>query len=466
MKANNPLEFATETRTIKSKKSSFERQLTLSWKSVSDIFQFENARPYVVISNSRGGKTTLSFDIIMQKAKEAAVIYYVSQTKASGSGEDLAARLPNMVRSECTIENMYKIWQEIKSDHNGYYCSVSDTSGDTNTNKLSTLAAIYNKLVTKAGLQQFDKLWIKNLIAKYADAFTNRVPDTMANTIEAVGVYIAKQYYDSKIKPDTPESQIPALDQERTYVQEAFCLETFIRILVNIMDAYPQSMTDAGNTFTTSEIRVINGFYSEKPKIMLMIDDCSEALISMMKDPTPTMVTGKSAKTKEVWATLLQEITSRARHHDCMVIFFVHNLSMFDATTKDSFGNIVVKPTDISYIERGRSISDSIKDNLCMMANKLQEDKDKNQYAFIYQNVEDDSNVYVTKSKWHSSSEPLELSPILQKYQEAYDAINAMNIEQMNDKSNINVSFESAYKSNDNNEEEDDGDVDDDDEII
>lgn len=450
--SENVTDYRPETVNVKCEKTHTEISLTSSWKDVADIFQFHNSKPYLIIGTSGGGKTTLCYDIMYQKAKEATRIYYVSNTTVSATN-NIIDNFPNAVRSQCTIENLVKIWQEINHNMNAYYCSDAN-SGSTNNGPINTLANIYNKLIYGGNLSELDKQWRQNVINSYPEVFTNiSPPKNMSAIIDNISKHIQKTYVESmKRKVDERDRETCfRIETDASNIATAFCQETLIRMIINIIQVYPSSVNSSGSsqyTLTASELAIINGFYSEKPKTLLVIDDCTETLVSFVKDTKNkrTSISGSLDSISNIYNEFMKCIFTRARHANCLICIFVHELEAI--ASKDSLNNIILLGTKgLEAIKRSRSISDQTKLVLDMMSNKIFNDS-KYKYHFIYYNQADDpSNVYISKATLLGPSSLVKFSNVCEKYYEVYDNINnnSSEVETSSSQSNSNTGFISPF---------------------
>ena len=430
--SENVTNYRPETLNIKCEKSHTELTLTSSWKDVADIFQFHNSKPYLIIGNSGGGKTTLCYDIMYRKASEATRIYYVSNTTVS-STNSIIDNFPNAIRSQCTIENLVKIWQEINHNMNAYYCSDT-SSGSTNNGPMNTLANIYNKLIYGGNLVEQDKQWRKSVVESYPEVFKSDAQlKNMSAIVDTISKHIQRTYVDT-MKQKVNENDREAcfrIETDASNIAIAFCQETLIRLIINIIQVYPASVNSSSAsqyTLTASELAIINGFYSEKPKTLLVIDDCTETLVSFVKDTKnkKTSIAGSLDSVSNIYNEFMKCIFTRARHANCLICIFVHQLEAI--ASKDSLNNIILLGTaGLTEISRSRSIPDQTKTVLSTMSNKIFNDP-KYKYHFVYYNQSDDpSNVYISKATLLGPSSAVKYSPICERYYEIYDSINNNN---------------------------------------
>jgi hypothetical protein len=170
---------------------------------------------------------------------------------------------------------------------------------------------------------------------------------------------------------------------------------------------------------------IINGFYSEKPKTLFVIDDCTETLVQFVKDTKnkKTSISGSLDSVSNIYNEFMKSIFTRARHANCLICIFVHQLEAI--ASKDSLNNIILLGTaGLTEINRSRSIPEQTKTVLSTMANKIFNDP-KFKYHFVYYNQADDAtNVYISKATLWSPSDTVKYSPVCERYFEIYDTIN------------------------------------------
>ena len=449
---------------IKSAKSKEVFNISGRWLEVENLFRFHNTKPYVILAGSGGGKTTLCMDIIFKKAKEATAIYYVSETVSSTSN-NIIGTLPNAVRSKCTIENLIGIWKEI-TNNKDYYYGVSQ-SNSTNSSSVNNLIKIYNTLVNSAGIKEDDKRWRKAIASHYPDVFSkvNVEITTLPAMIQSIGSFIEDSYFHEnkkKIREGDPSEskKLEQINEEARHRGAAFIQETLQRMIVNIITLYPNTLkASSSNSLNATELNIISGFYSEKPKTMLIIDDCTDTLQAFSKSATKvTGLTGQFTPTKNAYTELMTSIFTRARHANCMVCIFTHMLSVIPG--KDNIHNVILLDnTLLPEINRSHSVSDRVKEVFNYMNNRIFLDN-KFKYCYVYFNEANDGNcVYVGKASLHIREE-IEYNKLTKKYYTVYDSFN--NDDQPVETTDVTENFTAAFKleeSSDDIEEDEDDDL-------
>lgn len=464
--SNNVNNYRPENIPIKLKQG--EMVIQSSWHETEDIFQY-GSKPYLIIGASGGGKTTLCYDIMYQKAKEATKIYYVSNTTVS-SANPIINSFPNAIRSECTIENLQRIWKEITDNMNSYYYSTG-SSGSTNNGPINTLATIYNKLIKAGNLGKFDMQWKMNVINSYPKLFKSPQTDvqkSMHNLVEKVATDIGDEYFKKKNKDNDDPAKTLKFDNDSKSISAAFAQETFIRLILNVINAYPNALNTSNQTYalTASEMSIIYGFFSEKPKTLFIIDDCTETLVSFVKDAKTKKINIQNSNMESIsnlYNEFMKSILTRARHNNCLICIFVHQLEAI--ASKDSVNNIILLGSaGMKEIDRSRSVDEQTKTVLRIMSNKIFNNPNF-KYHYVYYNQSDDpQNVYISKATLRSSRDAIEYNPICKNYFEAYDMFNTATDEVNNDQEDIEQQAQSAFKLNDSDDGDGDGDDEEEDE--
>lgn len=445
---STPLSFKSKDETI---------TINSSWIDVDKVFTFFNSTPYIIMAGSGGGKTTLCMDILHKKAKEATAIYYVSETTTS-SVDNKISTLPNAFRSRCTMQNLIRIWQEIMTNKDAYYCSINDNG--TNNSTVNTLFKIYNQLINANKLDKDNATWCTNIINAYPEVFNDGDErKSLTWMLGQVGNYLERSYYESKVKDNMNDKRKEQYDIESKHINNCFVIETIQRIIINITMKYPQSIY----ALSENEVAIINGFYSEKPKTIFIIDDCTEALGSFSKDTKNKVISldGSLQSVNKAYSSLITSILTRARHCNCMVCMFIHDIAVIPC--KDNINNFICFDlAHVAAIQRSKSVNTRTKAVLEYMAERIFSNN-MYKYCFIYYNGSIDmDNVYVGKADQHGSA-PIEFSPIIQNYISVYDSFN--NDDKIEDDEDNSDDFNEQFIIDDNDTDEDNNDDDNEDDI-
>ena len=447
-----------ESYEIKTKEGTLN--IAASWLDVEDVFRFHNTKPYVILAGSGGGKTSLCMDILFKKAKEATAIHYISETVASTSNNVIAS-LPNAIRSKCTIENLISTWREI-TNNKDYYYGVSQ-SNSTNSSSVNNLIKIYNTLITIGNLKAEDLNWRKAVVNHYESLFAsndwNRY--NLPTIIQKIGANIEDTYFNNnkgKIRDEDPNKpkKLEHINEEAKHRGNAFIQETLQRIIINIIILHPSTLKTAANgSLSTTELNIINGFYSEKPKTIFIIDDCTDTLQGFQKSTNKTMgLNGQYMPVRDAYNELITSIFTRARHSNCMVCIFTHMLSVLPC--KDNIHNIILLDnTVLTEINRSRSISNKTKDVFNYMNARVFGDA-KYKYCYVYYNeANTPNNVFVGKAQLHIREE-IEYNNLTKKYFKVYDMFNNEDQDAMNNDNGND--FRVSFALNDDNDDDGEGD--------
>lgn len=331
------------------------RNITISKKNVEEIFKFGD-KPYLCVAKSGSGKTTLCLDIIFKYANQASKIYYVSATKENINESELL-QIPNVFKRTPTFESLYSIWKEI--------ISINESAGKP-----------INKLIELMG-----KIYPKEELTKINQELVE---------------------YERQLKTDKKVTEDDIL---------AWKLEVISREIFNGVAQY------GSGSLNEDDMNVIQNIVSEKPKILLFIDDVSAEMQNMATDKTLVNYNGRNEKVNSAYKAMLVDIMSRIRHYNCIMVMFVHNWDTIDI--RDKVENFIVLDLDSSDgINRFRTITQTAR-QIIMEAGKLI----FRNYAYHFLVVKNMAqNVYVSKADLHKG-ENLKVDKLNEQWIQCYDNI-------------------------------------------
>lgn len=270
-----------------------DKTITVSKKPVEEIFKFGD-KPYLAVSQSGGGKSTLAIDVLFKFAKEASKIYYISATKESIDETELS-KIPNLFKREPTFENLNNIWTEIVNSN--------EASGKT----INKLIELMSKIYPKEELAKINQILVEE------------------------------------------ERKIKAIEKCNEDDITAFKLEVIARLIFNGIAQYGSA------SLSEEDMNVVRTIVSGKQKTLLLIDDVSSELQEMSLSKNLVTYNGKSERIDKAYKLLLTNICTRIRHYNSLMIMFVHNWDTIDIRDKiDNF--IVLDPLTAEGIKRFKTI--------------------------------------------------------------------------------------------------------------
>lgn len=269
-------------------------QVEISSREVVDIFRFKEP-PYICVGASGSGKTTLCLDLIMKYASECSNIYYMTATKEDMRDNSLSL-IPKAFIREPTIENLIKIWSEIKM------MNETIVIQDEKLSNLIVTAYSTNDLGSQIALDMKNR---KREIYK-----------------ERFDYYIKRKYSREKA------------DGYATDDANAFFYETTATIIIDYIK------NNGDSKFSTEQMELVHSFFSKQPKTLLLLDDMTSQLESMKRSKKRVSYDGKQLTEKDAIECIINEILNVGRHYNLMTAIFAHTVDVIP--NKSLIVNIVI----------------------------------------------------------------------------------------------------------------------------
>lgn len=346
----------------------------LEKRKIMDIFKFYTT-PYICTAMSGKGKTTLAIDLIYSFAKECSNVYYITATKESMT-DDSISLIPKAFRREPTFENMQNAWNEIVGQNEAI---------NAQPEKLTELIIkIYGEEVAKA---------------------LNKQIETQKNIIRERNSKIYKQNGDSK----------DVIQQKIKNDMLAFTYEIKRRVILFAFKEF----NDLDEKLTIEETSIVNAFISKPPRTLLILDDVTSELERLKSDTNKVLVNDSYVSKSKAFQSLLTDILTRARHFNCMVVFFVHSIDIFDC--KDKIDRLVMFDSSMTQkLNNLKSFDQKMKHLITQASDKLFGNKDYD-HMFLYYS-RSGKDICVGKASLHISDQ-LEISDSSKKYIELYNNV-------------------------------------------
>lgn len=331
------------------------RNITVYKKNVEEIFKFGD-KPYLCVAGSGGGKTTLCLDIIFKYANQASKIYYVSATEENINESGLS-QIPNVFKRTPTFESLYNIWKEI--------IAINESAGKS----INKLIELMGKIYPKEELTKINQ----ELVA-----------------------------YERQLQTDRKITEDDIL---------AWKIEVISREIFNGIAQYGTSLLNE------DDMNVIQNIVSEKPKILLFIDDVSAEMQNMATDKNIVRYKDKNEKMSIAYKTMLIDIMTRIRHYNCIMVMFVHNWDTIDVRDKvDNF--IVLDGVSSASVNRFKTIPPTTRTTI-IEGGKLIFGKYPYHFLVVKNTGE---NVCVSKADLHTG-EILKIDKLNEQWIKCYDSI-------------------------------------------
>lgn len=344
-------------------------------RELRDIFKF-NTPPYIALASSGGGKTTLAIDLIYTFAKECTNVYYITATKETLT-DDSISLIPKSFRREPTYDNIQNVWNEI--------ISQTDAANAPPEKLTEIIIKLYGEETAKI---------INDKIEEQKKIINER------NTKIYKNAGMSKSLIIENVKNDIL----------------AFVYEIKRRIILFAFNDFP----NIDEKLTVEQTTIINALISERPKTLLIMDDITSELETLKHDTNKVYVKDNWLSKSKAFHSLLNDILTRARHYNCIVVFFIHTIEIFDE--KDRISNILMFDNVVSQkLLNLKSFDQKTKSTIRLAADKLFGNEDyKHMFLFISRS---NNSICVGKARLHNSNDKLELSPLTEKFIELYNNI-------------------------------------------
>ena len=346
----------------------------LEKRKITDIFKF-NKQPYICTAMSGGGKTTLAIDLIYTFAKECSNVYYITATKESMI-DDSISLIPKAFRREPTYENMQHVWDEI-------------------TNRFDAFNAKPEK--------------ITELIVKiYGEKTAEKINDEIEKQKAIIMKRNSKMYKEA----GKPREIIPQLVSDDIL---AFTYELKRRV---ILFAYKE-FQNLDEKLTEEQTAIVNSFVSKPTKSLLILDDITSEFERLKTDNNKVLVNDSWLSKSKAFQALLTDILTKGRHYNCIVVFFVHTIAVFDS--KEMIDRIVMfDSSSVQKLNGLKSLEKKTKDLLLTAGNKLFSNGDYKHMFLYYSRSEND--ICVGKASLHLADQ-LEMCESLDTFLKLYNNV-------------------------------------------
>ena len=380
-------------------------EILLEKEKITDIFKFYST-PYICTAISGGGKTTLAIDLIYTYAKECTNIYYITATEPSLTDKSISL-IPECFIRKPTYENIEAVWKEI-------------TAANSATN-------------AKEG-----KI-IEIIIKLYGEEVSRKLTEKIKEQQKIINERNTKMYKEQGKNTE----QIKKLLE---YDLAAFDYEIKRRIIIyGILDC--GKLNELNERLTQEETNIINAMVSKPSKTLLIFDDMTKELKQMQMDNNKVMLNDSFVTKANAYQALVTDILTRARHFNCMVVFFVHSIEVFKS--KDLIDKLVMfDGSMVQKLQNQKSFQKNMKQIISVAANKLFNNPDyKN--MFLYYHISD-NHISVGKASLHNTGEQIEVNAATKQFINIYnDILSGFKTAVTQDKPNEPISDEYEEDGND-----------------
>lgn len=346
----------------------------LEKRKITDIFKFYST-PYICTAMSGGGKTTLAIDLIYSFAKECSNVYYITATKESIT-DDSISLIPKAFRREPTYENMQNVWDEIVKQNNAINAPPEKIT--------ELIIKLYGEDVAKKLNEEIEKQ--KNIIIE-------------RNT---------KLYKEA----GKPKEIITQLVKNDTL---AFVYELKRRVILFAFKEFD----NLDEKLTEEQTALVNAFVSKPTQTLLILDDVTSEIERLKTDNNKVLIGDSWLSKSKAFQSLLTDILTRARHYNCIVVFFVHTIDIFDC--KDKIDRLIMFDNSMTQkLNNLKSFNLKMKHLISAASDKLFGNADYKHMFLYYSRSEND--ICVGKASLHLTDQ-LEISESSQKFLNIYNSV-------------------------------------------
>lgn len=346
----------------------------LEKRKITDIFKFYQT-PYICTAMSGKGKTTLAIDLIYSFAKSCSNVYYITATKESMT-DDSISLIPKAFRREPTYENMQAVWDEIVRQNNAM----------------------------NAPPEKITELIIK----LYGEDVAKKINDEIETQKSIIINRNTKMYKEQGKSKDT----IAQLIKNDTL---AFAYELKRRVILNAF----KDFDNLDEKLTEEQTAIVNAFVSKPTQTLLILDDVTSEIERLKTDTNKVLINDAWLSKSKAFQSLLTDILTRARHYNCIVVFFVHTIEIFDC--KDKIDRLVMFDNSMTQkIQNLKSFNLKMKHLISAAGDKLFGNNDFKHMFLYYSRSEND--ICVGKASLHISDQ-LEISESSSKFIDLYNSV-------------------------------------------
>ena len=346
---------------------------TLEKKSLKDIFRFSTT-PYICVAMSGRGKTTLAIDLIYTFANQCSNVYYITSTKESIM-DDSISLIPKAFRREPTLENIMNVWDEIVAKNE----SMNAASEKIN----EIIIKMYGEAVTKQ-------------LNRYIDEQKQVIIERNTRMYRSKG--IRHEDIQNYVKNDVL----------------AFVYETKRRVVIygitdcpNINEKLSQEQTD-----------IVNAFVSKPSKTLLILDDITSELNRIKTDSNKILYKDNYISKAKAFQAVMTDILTKARHYNCIVVFFVHTIDIFEQ--RDNIDRLIMFDTSAAQkINNIRTFTPSMRKLINIASDKLFNGSFDHYFLSYWR---EGDQICVGKASLHNG-EKIDLSEASEKFLELYNMV-------------------------------------------
>ena len=246
---------------------------------IKDLFTFKAQPPIVVLGPTKGGKTVIALDVMYQFARQAHYVYYVSETA------------PSIMDPKMSIIPSYFMRKPKEGDC--YGC----------------VSRIWKDITSRGEAMKAEEQNLKPIFAALfpgEDIFAR-----LAKHIEHLGLKGAEA--------------------------SATSSEIIARLIIDKVNSNPAVLQG----FNQDQVNLINSMMSTSIKTLLIFDDVTSILRKAQQETGRVTVGTSVMKKGEAMKNLLEDMFTRARHYNCIILMFVHKLDAFDSKLITAMSNFI-----------------------------------------------------------------------------------------------------------------------------
>lgn len=247
---------------------------------IKDLFSFKAQPPIVVLGPTKGGKTVIALDVMYQFARQAHYVYYVSETA------------PSILDPKMSIIPSY-FMRKPKED--GCYDMIK---------------RIWHDITSRGEAMKAEEQNLKPIL----------------------GILFPGQDIFARLKKHIEREELKGAEAS------AACSEIISRLIIDKVNSNPEIL----KSFNEDQLAIINGMMSASIKTLLIFDDVTSILRKAQQE-TGKVAVGKSSTIRkgDAMKNMLEDMFTRARHYNCIILMFVHKLDAFDSKLITAMTNFI-----------------------------------------------------------------------------------------------------------------------------
>lgn len=348
----------------------------LQFKSVAEGFgNFRARRPIICVSKTMGGKTILAVDIIYNLAKDARYVYFVTETGKT-LGDDITGQIPSYFffnPGENCFQTISTIWGEIARRAESFRIDEN----------------VYKSIFTI----MYPEIPVYDRVCEYVKGLKVGKNEFKVTVTEILNRLIIDKFKsDKSIKEKLENEYLPALE-------------------MNLLD-------------------IVYSCVSKSNKTLLILDDMTACFMRARMAKQTVAFRSQTMKQAEALSALVTDMLTRARHYNCVIVMFFHDINSFGMDQLEHVTNFMFFDEDAiqKALEKHKLKSMREPLNAIISQSKIFTERYSKFHALYFDSSEI-RNSFITRATIHPESEQIILHPDVAKFHDILDRVKTMKIQ-------------------------------------